>query len=856
MFVIYTSMNGFRRSMAGLLLAALVLSAMPLLAQQAALAPAEAGPEVKGSDLRQLGFHLTRKGHFEEALQAFRKSLQRDPQDQASTEAVRLLTAFLANKAEHDAQRDKEYRQAVQRVWRSLKAMQYQPKLEESGLLEPLREKVEKGVGEAQGGATTAVALERADLDRLQAIRKETTQALDKAVEGLQAARKMLEGDTSEYAREFRQLAQRYLKTNQAYRDAWSQVKAQDRSGLKEQAEKLKEPEESLSDALADLETLVNEDTWRIALAQAQLAKMIAPEEIEVTDEAWFSSVVAEAARIGQQAEKDARWYDALTAYAGLKELNSDSEPYQEMEKRARTHVRMLRLYGVEDDTPEEDRDRWREQVAGIDAGMVRDTIEQIGRAYVEPVDYRKLILGALESVKVLAETPQVAKTFPGLADADKRRKFLSELDTIRGHYRRKTNPSSLDLKLALNSVLGKSDQTVAIPTQVVAKEFADGALGELDRFSSMIWPTEYADFRKSIMGRFGGVGIQISKEPGQALRVVTPLPESPAIEAGIKAGDLIIAVEGKDTKDHDIDKLVKMISGPKGTRVTLTIKRAGVLKPFDLPVVRDEIRIRTVKGWRRANQSGDWTYRVDLKNKIGYIRVEQFTGETHRDLVNALKQLKDQGVGDLVLDLRFNPGGLLDSAEQVSNEFLVGGKIVTTKGRQQPADVRRADASGRFLSGNVVVLINDVSASAAEIVSGALKDWKRAVVVGRRSYGKGSVQNVIPIRFNKSMLKLTTAYYYLPTGRLLHRQNGKEDYGVAPDVPMHMTPKQTRQWLAIRSETDLIVDSNEKLDQQLDEQYEADLQLQTAVVLLKLGRIENGEGSYRAAVRDGGEDK
>ncbi len=830
---------------------ALFLAASPGVAQPAVSVTQESAPEVKPSDLRRLGFQMARQGRFDEALEAFRKAGRRDGQDQASAEAVRLLTAFLANKAEHDAQRNKEYQQAVQRIWRSLKAMQYQPKLAEKDLLEPLRKKVEEGVGQAQAGATTAVGLERIDLEELEKIRNETVEALIEAVKALDEAKALLKEDKSEYAREFRQLAQQYARRSEAYRDAWKTLEAEDREQLKAQARKLKEPEELLSESLADLETLVNEEVWRIAVAQAQLAKMIAPENIDVVQEPWYSSVVAEAMRIGRQAQQDAQWYDALAAFAGLKNLDESSEQYQELEKRARTHVRMLRLYGVEDDTPEEDKDRWREQVAGIDASMVRDTIEQIGRNYVKPVDYRKLIIGALESVKVLAETPQVAQTFPGLADEAKRGRFLSQLEEIRGHYQDKANPSSLDLKLAMNSLLSRSEQTVELPTAVLAKEFADGALGELDRFSSMIWPTEYADFRKSIMGRFGGVGIQISKEPGQPLRVVTPLPESPAVDAGIKAGDLIVAVEGKDTKDHDIDKLVKMISGPKGTRVTLTIKREGVLKPFEVRVVRDEILIRTVKGWRRVNTSGDWSYRVDIKDQIGYIRVEQFTSETHRDLAKALGQLKSQGVEELVLDLRFNPGGLLDSAQKVSNEFLVGGKIVTTKGRQQAADVRKANASGHFLGGNVVVLINDVSASAAEIVSGALKDWKRATVVGRRSYGKGSVQNVIPIRFNKSMLKLTTAYYYLPTGRLLHRQNGKKDYGVAPDVPMHMTPRQTREWLSLRSETDLLVEKNEKLDEQLANQYEADLQLQTAVTLLKLAKIESGRSAVRAAVRD-----
>jgi carboxyl-terminal processing protease len=406
-----------------------------------------------------------------------------------------------------------------------------------------------------------------------------------------------------------------------------------------------------------------------------------------------------------------------------------------------------------------------------------------------------------------------------------------------------------------MNAVLQASDRSVKLPTAVLAREYCDGMLDKLDRFSSMIWPSEYTDFRKSTLGRFGGVGIQISKEPGEPLRVVTPLYGSPAFEAGIKAGDLIVAVEGKETNDHDLDKLVNMISGPVGTKVTLRIRRPGVIKPFDVKVERAEIRIKTVKGWRRTNARGDWEYRIDPADRIGYIRLTQFTDKTHEDMVQALRKLRSRGIDSVILDLRFNPGGLLVSAQQVSNEFLKGGLIVKTRGRRQK-DQRRADSSGTFLDGNLVVLVNEFSASAAEIVSGALKDWKRCVVVGDRSYGKGSVQNVIPIRYRKAMLKLTTAYYYLPTGRLLHRKNGSKTWGVDPDVEVLMTPKQMRSWLDIRSETDLIVDENRGLDKELAEQFNADMQLKTAVLLVKLQQLQSGDTSVRAVLNDSREDK
>jgi carboxyl-terminal processing protease len=325
----------------------------------------------------------------------------------------------------------------------------------------------------------------------------------------------------------------------------------------------------------------------------------------------------------------------------------------------------------------------------------------------------------------------------------------------------------------------------------------------------------------------------------------VTPLLNTPAYRAGIKPGDLIVAVNGRTTEDLSIDKLVQMIMGETGTKVVLRIKRPGLLEPKDFEIVREEIHIRTVKGWSRES-GGQWDYLLDPAAKIAYVRIEQFTEDTHDDVVEALRQMRAVAGGSLslVLDLRANPGGLLREAARLVNEFLRAGVIVSTGPPDEPnsASVMNARDYGEFLHGDVVVLVNWTSASAAEIVSGALKDHHRAIIVGERTYGKASVQKVIKITDHEALLKLTTAYYKLPSGTQIHRENGKPDWGVDPDVTVRATPKQLRRWNAVRRKIEVIQDLDpDEARQDVIRQYETDMPLQTAILLLKLKGVQRG---------------
>ena len=487
----------------------------------------------------------------------------------------------------------------------------------------------------------------------------------------------------------------------------------------------------------------------------------------------------------------------------------------------------------------------WREMIVGVDAAMVRDAITRIHENYVDEPDYKKIGLGAVRSIKVLLETPQIYQTFPNLKDANKRKAMMNVLDEQIKCFEQKDKVDFISVQMALNRILDANSRTVKLPPEVIDMEFADGMFSEMDRFTTIVWPYEQDDFRKRMMGSFYGIGVRIRKDPGKPVEVVTPLADTPAFRAGILAGDKIIKVDGTPIEMLSLERVVKMITGPRHTKVRLTIIRPGKPKPFDIVVERDEIHIRTVKGWRRL-PSGKWDFFIDPVNRIGYIRLTQFTADTSKEIQKALKALNSAKppVRGLILDLRFNPGGLLTAAVDVADEFLSRGLIVYTKGRNTRKVEKVATALGAYQRKPLVVLINQYSASAAEIVSGAIKDWGRAIIIGERTFGKGSVQRLIPLRFHRAILKLTTAYYYLPSGRCIHRKNGSRLWGVDPDVPVKVTIRQMNRWAELQQETDLLktTNSGRRLDDLLRRQIQQDYQLQTALLLIRLKLLAQGK--------------
>lgn len=338
------------------------------------------------------------------------------------------------------------------------------------------------------------------------------------------------------------------------------------------------------------------------------------------------------------------------------------------------------------------------------------------------------------------------------------------------------------------------------------------GLLDELDPYSNYIGPKEIERFKSSVESQFGGIGIQISHDGGD-LRVLSPLVGSPAYLAGLEAGDHIVEVDGKTTEGITLDEAVKKLKGEPGTTVKLTVVHTRSRKRETLTIERKIIEVETVLGDKRGDDDR-WDYMLDNDKKIGYIRLTSFSRDTAEDLENALKSLKKQGLKGLVLDLRFNPGGLLKSAIDISDMFVSEGKIVSTKGRntvERPVNARKA---GTYEGFPVAVIVNRYSASASEIVSACLQDHKRAVVVGERTWGKGSVQNVIDLEDGASALKLTTAAYIRPNGHNIHRfPDSKEtdEWGVMPDkgFELKLGDSELGELVRVRRDRDLLLVSH-----------------------------------------------
>jgi carboxyl-terminal processing protease len=320
-----------------------------------------------------------------------------------------------------------------------------------------------------------------------------------------------------------------------------------------------------------------------------------------------------------------------------------------------------------------------------------------------------------------------------------------------------------------------------------LTKDALRGMLTRLDPHSDYMDQDQYQQMTAVTRGQFGGIGVELTLE-GKVPEVISPIDGTPAAEAGIEPGDRIVKIDGQPTTGMDVEEIVKRLRGAAGSRVVLTITR-NERAPFDVMLTRNVIHVVSVKS--------------NLKrNNVGYARITTFTENTSSELAAAIARMKREsqsGLNGFILDLRNDPGGLLDAAIDVSGIFLDGGVVVTTRGRNAADDhVYRAPATGDQLRGvPIVVLINSASASAAEIVAGALQDHHRATVMGTRSFGKGSVQTIIPLE-GRGALRLTTALYYTPSGRSIQSQ------GISPDIIVNVPKNQQVANAVISFESDL----------------------------------------------------
>ena len=589
----------------------------------------------------------------------------------------------------------------------------------------------------------------------------------------------------------------------------------------------------------------------------------------EVTELVELSEIAAESA------EDQGDWLQAISLYRLMDLLFEVDAQFSDRLDRSLEHIRVLQMYapehyeamaearraelsnGNDDDTlvltePE----RWEDRLEGINGTVLVQALRDSASHHYRSPDYASMLAGGVEQLQVLLNSPEAAESFPGLDDEAATDRFVGFLSNL---HQQLTQPGARinlpETRDHINRIRSTNDLTVRLPSNVLYYELTEGSTDTIDAFSYVIWPVDTAEFlERTMQGRFYGVGIQIARENGQ-LTVISPLANTPAQRAGIRAGDIIATVDGRSTSTWSLTRAVREITGEEGTEVELGIQRVGQDELIDVTLQRAEIPIDSIRGWQHT-PDGDWDYWIDQEAGLAYIRLSQFVEQTVPDLDAAIAQLQaEQEINGLILDLRFNPGGLMDAAVGVVDRFISEGPIVATadaNGRRTPGSTRGATRGPTLPDFPVVILINEGSASASEIVAGALQDYNRATIVGERSYGKGSVQQVYwyPNQFAiRWGVKVTTSYYTLPDGQIIHKEEDSETWGIEPDLSVPMTERQVASSIEYRREADVIREPDEEptpaeaiLTDGLDAQLEAALVVLESQLLVRRLELANAD--------------
>lgn len=549
------------------------------------------------------------------------------------------------------------------------------------------------------------------------------------------------------------------------------------------------------------------------------------------------------------------KWLDAYSRYHyWLQAIDPNNHGYSDY---ADELLAKASIAGSFQDSPCETR---QERYKGVETRMFVRAIDALSLHYVNSMDYVQMGMDAVNRCELLAEVLTVgfAEGLSGNGNSftppepEKVTAWSVALAGLRDKMETATPPFGKDQFLQiLDQVLALNEATVQLPRRPLIAHFAEAALETLDPYTVMVWPRQVQDFEKLMMNEFTGIGIEISKPRG-FLTVASLLPDTPAYRSGLDAGDVIESVDGVPTKDMSLTCAVKKITGPKGTSVTLGVKRRGVEKAQNITITRDRIVVPTIRGWQRT-ESGQWLYMVDEAHRIGYVRITSFSGDTAADFEEALEALDDQGLKGLIVDLRFNTGGLLDCAVDISDAFIKEGLIVRTQPKASMIPTfEYAHRRGTQSDYPLVILINAGSASASEIVAGALADprYKRATLVGTRTHGKGSVQGITHYPGGGAQLKYTMAYYHLPSGqrvksRAAVKKEGRKDWGVGPDVQVKLTSEELREMLDVQRDNDVLVQAGREehsasyKKRMIEETLKADSQLAVGLLVMQTKLIE-----------------
>lgn len=488
-------------------------------------------------------------------------------------------------------------------------------------------------------------------------------------------------------------------------------------------------------------------------------------------------------------------------------------------------------------------------------ASIQRQTVQQVflilQANYVKPLDFNKMAAGILDRCEVFADVVKTASAdYVIQVDPNGVAPWAEQIQQCRkDNAESRSNIETMQgFEELLDALLALNEKTINVPQGFLLSMMTEAALAEMDPYTNVVWPYAVENFDKAMTGRFGGVGIHINKEK-EGFRVVSLIPDTPAMKAGLQADTLILAVDGESTKDMSASCAVQKISGPIGTAVTLTIRYPDAEAEQLLTVTRDKIVLPAVEGSRQADTGkaeGRWDYFLDEDDHIGYLSLKNFTEQTVPQIKAALKKMESEGLAGLILDIRGNGGGLLTAAVEVSDLFVDGTVLLQSKGRDNRDNQWSAKDDSAERTYPLAILIDGASASASEIVAGILAtpSNKRAILIGSRSYGKGSVQEIVNLGDDNGKLKYTAAYYYLPDGspvknREMVEQDGRDDWGVAPDITVPLYDFERRQMQEVNSKRTKVSnakpvqedDPKESIRQQL---LSADPQLATALLVLK----------------------
>ncbi len=593
----------------------------------------------------------------------------------------------------------------------------------------------------------------------------------------------------------------------------------------------------------------------------------------ELLSKPYVKQTIQKAINKAAEYESEGKWLDAyITCYSWLQAIETNNEAYT---KYAEHLVEKASIVASFLNSPCETR---KERFQGVNEEMFVWAIDFLKTNYIDIIDYKQMITNAIKRCKLLGEVvslsyPDLSKSLTGVSssvpelpqkqpeelqesfpapDSRKLAAWSAALSAVLGEVEQSpTGFGEEDFIDVFKKVLALNETTVDLPRQVLIAQFAEASLSTLDPYTVIVWPKQVRDFQKMMTNEFTGIGIEITKQKG-LLTVASLLPDTPAYNSGLDAEDVIEKVDGIETKDMTLICAVHKITGPKGTKVTLTIRHAGEEETRDITITRARITVPTLRGWQRT-KAGRWRYMIDDEEKIGYVRITSFSERTPADLEKVLNKLEEEGLKGLILDLRFNSGGLLDSAIEVTDKFLKEGLIVRTeRGFGRGLVFEAAHEENTHPNYPLVILINSSSASASEIVAGALEDEKhnRAILVGKRTHGKGSVQGIVYYPGEGAQLKYTMAYYHLPSGQRVESQEamkkrGRKDWGIGPNIEVELRSDELKKMIEVQRNNDVLVKTgtnsskHEFTKHTIKETLATDPQLAVGVLVIKSKLVE-----------------